>query len=107
MKKKQIIMFASVGLIVLGVYLFYKQGKAEAVSPEQSDSEENQEESAKADWNKVLKRGSEGIEVEILQKALKQLDVDRDFGEKTEARLKSVTGVTQTSLNKYNEFFKK
>jgi hypothetical protein len=107
MKKKQIIMFASVGLILLGVYLFYKQGKAEAVSPEQSDSEENQEEPAKADWNKVLKRGSQGIEVEILQKALKQLDVDGDFGEKTEARLKSVTGVTQTSLNKYNEFFKK
>jgi hypothetical protein len=56
--------------------------------------------------DKVLKRGSKGIEVEILQKALRQLDVDGDFGGLTEARLKNVMGISQTSINQYNEFIR-
>lgn len=99
MKNNQKILFVSVGLIAFGIYLFFKQ-KSVLV-------EENIEtETGKADWNKVLKKGSQGIEVEVLQKALKQLTVDGDFGGLTETRLKRVMGVTETSINKYNEFIK-
>lgn len=100
MKKNQKILLVSIGLIGLGLYLFYKQGRQDSVAVE----EEKTEEPIKADWDKVLKKGSKGIEVGILQKALKQLKVDEDFGDLTEKRLKSVMGVTQTSLNNYNKF---
>jgi len=54
-----------------------------------------------------LKKGSKGVEVGILQKALKTLQVDNDFGALTEARLKKVMNVTETSLNQYNKFINK
>lgn len=100
MKKNQKILLVSIGLIGLGLYFFYKQGKQDSVAVE----EEKTDEPIKADWDKVLKKGSKGIEVGILQKALKQLKVDEDFGDLTEKRLKKVMGVTQTSLNNYNKF---
>jgi hypothetical protein len=40
----------------------------------------------------------------VLQKALRQLDVDGDFGSDTEKRLKAVTGLNQISINQYNYF---
>lgn len=102
MKNNEKVILVSVGLVVLGLYFFYKQSKQEATLV----AEESVTEPTKSDWNKVLKKGSTGIEVGILQKALKQLTVDESFGEKTETRLKKVMGVTETSLNKYNEFIK-
>ena len=60
----------------------------------------------KPDWNKILKLGSKGIEVKTLQKALKQVDVDGDFGVGTQKRLKSVTGFNQISINQYNDYIK-
>ena len=54
-----------------------------------------------------MKKGSKGVEVGILQRALKTLVDDEDFGDKTEARLKAVMKVTQTSLNDYNKFITK
>jgi hypothetical protein len=42
----------------------------------------------------------------MLQKALKTLVADGNFGNLTEARLKKVMGVTETSINKYNQFIK-
>jgi hypothetical protein len=102
MKNKKIL-FVSLGLIGLGLYLLYIQSKQK---PESVKKENNNtvDLPIKADWNKVLKKGSTGIEVEVLQKALKQLVVDGNFGTKTEERLKKVMGVTETSVNKYNEF---
>ena len=104
MDKNKKVLFVSIGLIALGVYYFYKQSKQNAEIAE-GQSEDNGVVSL-ADWNKVLKVGSKGMEVKILQKALKQLVVDGDFGVKTEARLKNVVGVTQASLNQYNELLK-
>ena len=62
---------------------------------------------AKTDWDKVLKKGSIGKEVEILQTALKTLVVDGNFGDLTQARLKKIINVTETSLNQYNKFINK
>jgi response regulator of citrate/malate metabolism len=107
MKKNQSILFVSVGLIGLGLYFFYKQSKQPKLAEEPSEnSNENNTQTTKSDFDKVLKRGSKGIEVEILQKALRQLDVDGDFGALTEARLKKVMGISQTSINQYNEFIR-
>jgi hypothetical protein len=96
----------SAGLIVLGLYYFYKQKKQNA---ELAKEEMNTDTTVpvKADWNKVLKKGSVGREVEVLQTALKTLVVDGNFGDKTEARLKKVMNVTQTSINEYNKFINK
>lgn len=104
MRNNQKVLFVSLGLIGLGLYYFYRQSK-QVAEIAQGQSGENGVRSI-ADWNKVLKKGSKGVEVSILQKALKQLVVDGDFGAKTQARLKSVVGVTEVSLNKYNELLK-
>jgi hypothetical protein len=86
-----------------------KKKKDEAVLAEtqenqsQEDSTNNSKEpTQKSDWNKILKKGSKGTEVEVLQKALRQLDVDGDFGSGTEKRLIAVTGLNQISINQYN-----
>jgi hypothetical protein len=110
MKKKQIL-FVSLGLIALGTYLLFKQSKqkAEPINKEEEpiSNKNGIDFSAKTDFDKVLKKGDNNSkEVYILQKALKQLSIDGDFGDKTEKRLKAVTGFTQISLNKYNDFIK-
>jgi hypothetical protein len=104
MNNNKNVLLVSLGLIGLGLYYFYKQSK-QVAEIAQGQSDESGVISI-ADWNKVLKKGSKGIEVKILQKSLKQLVVDGDFGAKTEARLKNVVGVTEVSLNKYNELLK-
>lgn len=96
----------SAGLILLGLYYFYKQSNQNAeITKEQDNSIESN--GIKLDYNKVLKKGSVGEEVRVLQTALKNLEPDGKFGNYTEARLKKVMGVTETSLNKYNQFIKK
>ena len=102
MTKNQKIAIVSAGLVILGLYYFYKQSKQPQSIKENPDST-----TEKADWNKVLKKGSKGVEVGILQRALKQLKDDEDFGDLTEARLKKVMNVTETSLNNYNKFINK
>jgi hypothetical protein len=106
MTNNQKILFVSVGLIGFGLYLFYKQIKQDAELVTESETDSNSDVSTKRDWNKILKKGSKGVEVEVLQKALKQLDVDGDFGALTETRLKNVTGLNQISINQYNDFIK-
>jgi len=95
----------SAGLILLGLYYFYKQKNQNA---ELAKTETNSDEiPVKPNWDKVLKKGSVGREVEVLQTALKTLTVDGNFGDKTEARLKKVMNVTETSINQYNKFINK
>lgn len=106
MTKNQKILIVSVGLIGFGLYLFYKQIKQDAELVKEKESDSNTDVTTKTDWNKILRKGSTGIEVEVLQKALRQLDVDGDFGTKTETRLKNVTGLNQISINQYNDFIK-
>jgi hypothetical protein len=106
MDKNQKILLVSVGLIGLGLYFFYKQSKQDSVTAEEEKQQVGESQTTKSDWDKVLKKGSIGTEVEILQRALKQLDVDGDFGALTEVRLKNVTGLTQITLNQYNTIIK-
>jgi hypothetical protein len=106
MTNNQKILIVSVGLIGFGLYLFYKQIKQDAELVKEKESDSNTDVTTKTDWNKILRKGSTGVEVEVLQKALKQLDVDGDFGALTETRLKNVTGLTQISINQYNDFIK-
>ena len=109
MKNNQKVIIASVGLIIIGMYYFYKQGKQDATTAQEPTKSNNNANTppAKADWDKVLKKGDTGQEVGILQTALKQLKVDNSFGDKTEQRLKNVMKVTETSLNNYNKFITK
>lgn len=99
----------SAGLILLGLYYFYKQSKQvpESAKEDGASTDNSATTPPKTDWDRVLKRGSKGVEVGILQKALKTLDVDNDFGKLTEARLLKVMKVTETSLNQYNKFINK
>lgn len=59
------------------------------------------------DYTKVLKNGSRGVEVGILQQLLNKdgaspkLVEDRIFGAKTEAALKQIKGVSSISLAMY------
>ena len=99
----------SAGLIILGLYYFYKNKmqNAELAKDKTQSSSATNTAPAKTDWDKVLKKGSIGKEVEILQTALKTLVVDGNFGDLTQARLKKVMNVTETSLNQYNKFINK
>jgi response regulator of citrate/malate metabolism len=106
MSNNQKVIAVSAGLIILGLYYFYKQKKQGAEPAKDDTNSETATQLVKADWDKVLKKGSKGIEVETLQKALKQLTSDGDFGALTEARLKKVMGISQTSINQYNEFIR-
>jgi hypothetical protein len=109
MKSNPKVLIVSAGLVILGLYYFYKQNKQDAeIAKDNTSSSPSTSgtQNAKADFSKVLKKGSQGVEVGVLQKALKTLKVDNDFGTLTETRLKKVMGVTQTSINKYNEFIK-
>jgi len=125
MNTKNKVLIVSGLLIAVGGYYIYKNMKnkptlAVAETPD-SETQETPKKpvtpnsttpvkpnSTKPDLKKVLSRGSEGIEVEILQKALKGgLVPDGDFGELTEKRLKAITGKTSISIIEYNEFILK
>jgi LPXTG-motif cell wall-anchored protein len=112
---KKVVIIGLVALAGIGLYFLTKKKKDEAVLAETNGgvlAETNEEEQTtnsagqvqKSDWNKILKKGSKGNEVKVLQKALKQVDVDGDFGSGTEKRLIAVTGLNQISVNQYNTF---
>lgn len=110
---KKVVIIGLIALAGIGIYFLTKKKKDEAVLAEtqEDQSQENatnnsKESIQKSDWNKILKKGSKGNEVKVLQKALKQLDVDGDFGSGTEKRLIAVTGFNQISINQYNDFIK-
>jgi len=114
MNTKNKVLIVSGLLIAVGGYYIYKnmKNKPTLAVAETPDSETQETpvkpNSTKPDFKKVLSRGSEGIEVEILQKALKGgLVPDGDFGELTEKRLKAITGKTSISIIEYNEFILK
>jgi hypothetical protein len=106
MSNNQKVIAVSAGLIILGLYYFYKQSKQDSVTAEEEKQQIGESQTTKQDWDKILKKGSMGVEVAVLQRALKQLKDDGDFGALTEARLKNVTGLTQITLNQYNTIIK-
>jgi hypothetical protein len=96
-KRKAIIVSAI--LIGLGGYYIYKNMKLKSPEVDEVVTE------GAMDTQKVLSKGSTGLEVESLQKALKGgLVVDGNFGALTEKRLKAITGQTSISLTDYNKF---
>jgi len=110
---KKVLIIGLIGLAGIGIYFLIKKKKNEAVLVETNDgvlAETNEEEQStnsagqvqKNDWDKILKIGSKGNEVKVLQRALKRVDVDGNFGSGTEKRLKQVIGLNQISLNQYN-----
>jgi hypothetical protein len=98
-KRKAIIVSAV--LIGLGGFYIYKNMKMKSKDVDQVDEMPN----SGLDTSKILSKGSTGLEVESLQKALKGgLVVDGNFGALTEKRLKAITGQTSISLSDYNKF---
>jgi hypothetical protein len=88
-------------LIAVGGYYIYKNMGSKSTTANEVPADST----IPFDINKVLSKGSQGDEVKSLQKGLGGgLKVDGDFGKKTEARLKSITGKTSTSIRQYNDF---
>ena len=111
---KKLLILSIIGLAGIGYYFYNKKKKETPVLVDTTEDEisvpfksnnSNTKiiQKVKADWNKILKKGSKGIEVTTLQKALKKVDVDGDFGIGTENRLKQITGLTEISINQYNQ----
>ena len=108
---KNLIIIGILGLAGAGYYFYNKKKKETPVLANTSEDETDisiksitsTTENVKPDLNKILKKGSKGIEVRTIQKALKKVDVDGDFGIGTENRLKKVTGLNQISINQYNQ----
>lgn len=99
MDNKRKALIVSAILIGLGGFYIYKNMKMK--SPEANEVLVE----STLDTTKVLSKGSTGLEVESLQKALKGgLVVDGNFGVLTEKRLKAITGQTSISLSDYNKF---
>jgi hypothetical protein len=113
---KKLIIISLLGLAGVGYYLYNKKKKETPSLAEYIEDDVvlfpntisvTTKQSTKPDYDKILKLGSKGIEVKILQKALKQVDVDGDFGVGTDKRLKKVTGFNQITLNQYNQIIDK
>jgi hypothetical protein len=115
---KKFLIFSIIGLAGIGYYFYNKKKKETpalvdttedeiSVPFKSNNSNTKIIQKVKADWNKILKKGSKGIEVTTLQKALKKVDVDGDFGIGTENRLKQVTGLAEISINQYNQLIER
>ena len=97
MNNKRKALIVSALLVGLGGFYIYKNMKMK--SPEVNDIVPE----GTLETTKVLSKGSTGLEVESLQRALKGgLVVDGNFGALTEKRLKEITGQTSISLRDYN-----
>ena len=102
-KRKAIIVSAV--LIGLGGFYIYKNMKMKSKESDVVNLDETRTTTGSTiDTSKVLSKGSTGLEVEALQRALKGgLVVDGNFGALTEKRLKAITGQTSISLTDYNK----
>ena len=104
MDKKKKLLIGSGLLIAVGGYYIYKNMTAKPIVAEEVPADST----IPFDVNKVLSKGSKGDEVKSLQKGLGGgVKVDGDFGEKTEARLKKLTGKTSMSIREYNDWYAK
>lgn len=104
MDKKRKALIVSGLLVAVGGYYIYKNMTAKPIVAEEVALDTT----TPFDVNKVLSKGSKGDEVKSLQKGLGGgVKVDGDFGEKTEARLKKLTGKTSMSIREYNDWYAK
>lgn len=104
MDKKRKALIVSGLLVAVGGYYIYQNMFSKSTSAEEVPADST----IPFDVNKVLSKGSKGDEVKSLQKGLGGgVKVDGDFGEKTEARLKKLTGKTSMSIREYNDWYAK
>lgn len=113
-----ILILATVGLLVYLVLVLVRRYKFSKLNPlTGSDGDDRvvietqkpfPQDNRYIDLNKILKKGSSGVEVETLQKliiqyggALPQFGVDGIFGAETEAALLKIKGVKQISINNF------
>ena len=102
MDKKRKALIVSGLLVAVGGYYIYQNMFSKSTIAEEVPADST----IPFDVNKVLSKGSTGEEVKSLQKGLKGgLVADGIFGDKTEARLKAITGGTSTSIRQYNMSF--
>jgi hypothetical protein len=111
MKKKQLIFTGIVTTIaaIVGIIIYKKSKKHNTNSTTEEIKINTVNSSVSNDVNKnlILKKGSQGKEVEQLQKTLGSLIVDGDFGTKTDNRLWDVFRLSQITLNELKIFYPK
>ena len=108
MDKKKKILIVSGLLVAVGGYYIYKNMTAKPIVAEEvAPDTTSPDTTTPFDINKVLSKGSKGDEVKSLQTGIKYVKVDGDFGEKTETRLKKLTGKTSMSIKEYNDWYAK
>lgn len=109
MDKKKKLLIGSGLLIAVGGYYIYKNMTAKPIVAEEvTPNTISPDTTTPFDIYKVLSKGSKGDEVKSLQKAIGGgVKVDGDFGEKTEARLKKLTGKTSMAIREYNDWYAK
>lgn len=104
---KKTLKYAAISFLTIGLgFLVYKltKGSPEAVANEQIGSQvvdETKPIAPTIDKNKILSKGSTGLEVKELQKLMGSLTVDGIFGSQTEARLFKLKAVKSISINQY------
>lgn len=94
---------AAVGLIALAVTSKKSASLPILVNDTPSGADQTTPPAPVINVNKVLAKGSTGIEVKELQKLLgfKGVDIDGIFGNQTEGQLLKLKGVKSTSLSKF------
>lgn len=94
-------MIIALSIIFVGIagYYFFKE-EEEILPPTQNELEEW--DNMPLDKAKILKLGSRGPEVMILQKFLGELVADGIFGKLTLARMKEVLNKSEVSLSEIN-----
>lgn len=103
LKTWHVVLIMVVVVIAIAVLLFGKNIKAVLMANQQPDKPANTPQPAQLDYNKNLYKGiNNSPEVKLLQQWL-GVNTDGDFGPVTEQALKSRKGVTQTTLNQYQQ----
>lgn len=103
-KKAQYIVIAS-GLVIGGVYLITKwlHNLPKPKNPVFENDTTTKAPIKLADKDKVLSKGSKGLEVGLLQNKMGGVVIDGIFGDKTEKRLMDLKGVSKISLNEFDK----
>lgn len=104
---KKTLKYAAIGILTIGLgYLVYKlaKGSPEAAANDEIGSQVVDETTPlppSINKDKVVSKGSTGLEVKELQKLMGNLTADGVFGSKTEAKLIQLKGVKSISINQF------
>lgn len=103
MKTKDLLVPLGIGAAVGALFLLSGSGSSkQPVVYDEVIPDETTPPPATVDPNKVVAKGSKGLEVQQLQK-LMSITADGIFGSQTEARLLKLKGVKKVSINQYKK----